>query len=310
MRKKVSIFGAGNVGASLAQLLVSSGIADCALIDVAPGLAEGKALDLAQARPLYGADVKIEGGEDSSLIQGSDLVVITAGITRRPGMSRNQLLETNARIVSQCAAAVKKHAPQAFIIVVSNPLDAMTWLAADITGFKKNKVMGMAGALDSSRFVSLLADALKASVKDIQALVLGGHGDQMVPVLSAATWQGQPVAQILARDQLSKIIDRTRNAGAEIVSKMNTSAFFSPAAGVFQMLKAIFADEKRLLCASAWLKGEYGIKGLFIGVPIILGKDGVEKVVELEMTREEKAELEKSRAAVSKLVSELKKLKI
>jgi malate dehydrogenase len=310
MRKKISIFGAGNVGASLAQLIVASGIADCSLIDVAPGLAEGKALDLSHARPLYGRDVKVEGGEDDALVQGSELVVITAGVTRKPGMSRDQLLETNARIVAQCAASVKKHAPQAFVIVVSNPLDAMTWLAAETTGFKKNKVMGMAGALDSSRFISLLADELKVSVRDIQALVLGGHGDQMVPVLSSATWQGQPAAGLLTKEQLSKIIERTRNAGAEIVSKMKTSAFFSPAAGAFAMLKAIFQDEKRLLCASVRLDGEYGVKGLFIGVPVVLGKDGVEKVVELELTGEEKAELAKSKEAVANLVSELKKLKL
>jgi malate dehydrogenase len=310
MRKKISIFGAGNVGTSLAQLVVFTGLADCAMVDVAAGVAEGKALDLSQARPVYGTDVKIQASDDASIIKGSDLVVITAGITRKPGMSRDQLLETNARIVAQCASGVKKHAPKAFIIVVSNPLDAMTWLASEVSGFEKNKVMGMAGVLDSSRFISFLADALDASVKDIQAMVLGGHGDQMVPLLSYANWQGQPVEKLLPREELSKIVDRTRNAGAEIVAKMNTSAFYSPAASAFSMAKAIFYDEKRLVPCSAALNGEYGIKDIFLGVPVILGRGGVEKIVELKISKEEKAELEKSANSVQNLVNELKKLKI
>lgn len=310
MRKKVSVFGAGNVGASLAQLIVFNGIADCALVDVASGVAAGKALDLSEARPIYGSDVKVEGSTDAAIIKGSDVVVITAGITRKPGMSRDQLLETNARIVANCAESVKKFAPKSIIIVISNPLDAMTWLAAEVSGFEKNRVMGMAGVLDSARFVSFLADELGASVKDIQAMVLGGHGDQMVPVLSSSNWQGEPVEKLLPKEQLQKIIDRTRNAGAEIVSLLNTSAFYSPAAGAFLMIKAIFGDEKRLLPCSAFLNGEYGVSGLFIGVPVILGKDGVEKVIMLDLSAREKKELAKSVAAVSGLVDALKKLKI
>jgi len=310
MRKKVSIFGAGNVGASLAQLLVLSGIADASLIDVAPGLAQGKALDLSQARPLYPADVKVEGSTDPAIIKGSDLVVITAGITRKPGMSRDQLLETNARIVAQCASAAKKYAPKAIIIVVSNPLDAMTWLAQKKSGFEKRRVMGMAGILDSARFISFLANALAASVKDIQALVLGGHGDQMVPLLSSATWQGRPVADLIPRNQLEKIVERTRNAGAEIVSLMNTSAFYSPAAAAFTMLKAVFSDEKRLFPCSVALSGQYGVKDLYLGVPVILGKEGVEKVVELKLSKAEKEQFAQSAESVRNLVAQLRKLKL
>jgi len=310
MRKKISIFGAGNVGASLAQLVVYNGTADLALVDVLAGVAEGKALDLSQARPLYGSDVKIQAGDDPLIIAGSDLVVITAGITRKPGMSRDQLLETNAKIVAQCAAAVKKHTPAAFIIVVSNPLDAMTWVAAEVSGADKKKVMGMAGVLDSSRLVSLLADELKASVKDIQAMVLGGHGDQMAPVLSCATWQGRPIEKLMPRERLEEIIARTRNAGAELVAKMNTSAFFSPAAGAFEMLKAVCNDEKRLLACSARLDGEYGLKDIFIGVPVVLGAAGVEKIVELALNAGEKAELEKSAESVRNLIRGLKKLNL
>jgi len=310
MRRKIAIFGAGNVGASLAQLIVFSGIADCALVDVAPGVAEGKALDLSHARPVYGSDVKVEGSVDASIIKSADIVVITAGITRKPGMSRDQLLETNARIVAQCSDAAKNFAPKSIIIVISNPLDAMTWLAAEKCGFDKKRVMGMAGVLDSSRFVSFLATELDASVKDIQAMVLGGHGDQMVPLLSCALWQGQPIEKLIPKDRLEKIIERTRNAGAEIVSLLNTSAFYSPAAGAFSMIKAALWDEKRLLPCSAFLDGEYGAKGLFIGVPVILGRNGIEKVVELELTASEKKDLEKSVAAVSGLIDTLKKLKI
>lgn len=309
MRRKIGILGAGNVGASLGQLIVFTGLADLALVDVAEGLAEGKALDLAEARPLYGSEVEISGGTDVSLLQDSDLVVITAGMTRKPGMTREQLLEANARIVKECANAVKKFAEEAFVIVVTNPLDAMTWLVSEITNFPKTKVMGMAGILDSARFKHFLADALNVSVKDLQAIVLGGHGDEMVPVLSSATWQGIRVENLLSVEQLGQIVERTKNAGAEIVSKMKTSAFFSPSASVFEMIKAIFYDEKRLVPCSVWLNGEYGVKGLYIGVPVILGKNGVEKVVEIELTAGEKELFHKSVRAVQETVEELKGLK-
>jgi len=310
MRKKIGIFGAGNVGASLGQLIVFTGVADLALVDVIEGLAEGKALDLSEARPVYGSDVRVIGGTDPAIIQDADLVVLTAGITRKPGMSREELLETNARIVGRCAEAVKKYARNAFVIVVSNPLDTMTYVVAEKTGFSKNRVMGMAGVLDSARFRYFLSEALGASVKDIQAVVLGGHGDEMVPLLSYATWQGEKVEKLIPSEALSKIIERTKNAGAEIVSKLKTSAFYSPSASVFEMIKTIFNDEKRVLPCSAWLNGEYGVTGLYVGVPVILGKGGVEKILELELTDKEKELFEKSVQAVRLSVEKLKGLKV
>ena len=310
MRKKIAIFGAGNVGASLSQLIVQSNIADLALVDILKDLAMGKALDLAQAKPVYGSDVEIIAGSEPELIKGSELVVITAGATRKPGMTREQLLETNARICAQCARAIKKHTPGAIVIVVSNPLDAMTYLCAEITGFDKSRVIGMAGVLDSARLKLFLADALGASVKDIQAMVLGGHGDQMVPVLSYSSWQGERLERLLSKSRLKAIIERTKNAGAEIVSKLGSSAYYSPSASCFEMIKAILSDEKRLLACSAWLKGEYGLKGIYLGVPIILGKNGVEKVVELKLNSWELRQLKKSADTVFALINQLKKIKL
>ena len=310
MRKKISIFGAGNVGSALGQLLASSGTADLVLVDVVPGRAEGKALDLAQATPLYQRDIKIIGGENSRLIKNSNLVVITAGAVRKPGMSRDELLEINARIVQECARAIKKYAPKALVIVVSNPLDAMTWLCYKILGFKRERVMGMAGVLDSARFKYLLAQKLGASVKDLQAMVLGGHGDDMVPVLSTALWQGQRIDKLLSPKELKEIVQKTRNAGAEIVAKMQTSAFFSPSASIFEMIKAIFKDEKRLLPCSVIVQGEYGFKGIALGLPVILGARGVERIVELKLSRTEQKALEKSAQRVKNLIKKLNSLKI
>ncbi len=309
MRKKIGIFGAGNVGASLGQLIVFTGLADLVLVDIAEGIAEGKALDLGAARPIYGSDVKVAGGTAAALIQDADLAVITAGITRKPGMTREQLLETNAKIVGQCADAIKRYAGSAIVIVISNPLDTMTWVAAETTGFDQKRVMGMAGALDSARFRHFLAEALGASVKDLQAMVLGGHGDEMVPLLSYSTWQGEKVERRVSPEVLNKIVERTKNAGAEVVAKLKTSAFYSPAAGAFEMIKAICNDEKRLLPCSAFLNGEYGVKGIFVGVPAVLGKDGVEQVVELELTASEKQLFEKSCAGVRASVERLKSIK-
>ncbi len=309
MRKKITIFGAGNVGASLGQLVVFSGIADLAMIDIAEGIAEGKALDLAQARPVYGSDSKVIGGSDPSLTRDADLVVITAGITRKPGMSREELLETNAKIVGQCASAVGQYAGNALVIVISNPLDVMTYVASEAGKLDRRKVMGMAGVLDSARFRHFLSEAIGGSVKDIQAMVLGGHGDEMVPLLSYAVWQGEKIQKLVPAEVLEKIVTRTKNAGAEIVSKLKTSAFYSPAASAFEMIKAIFGDEKRLLPCSAWLNGEYGVKGIYVGVPVILGSAGVEKVVELELTAQEKESFAKSCQAVRSSVEKLKGLK-
>lgn len=298
------------MGASLGQMVVFTGIADLALIDIVEGIAEGKALDLAQARPLYGSDVKVEGGTEAALVKDADLAVITAGITRQPGMSREELLLTNARIVGQCAEATGKYAPNAFVMMISNPLDAMTYVAAQKTGFPKNRVMGMAGVLDSARFRHFLSEAIGGSVKDIQAMVLGGHGDEMVPLLSSAVWQGEKIEKVVSAEALEKIVSRTKNAGSEIVSKLKTSAFYSPAASAFEMIQAIFNDEKRLLPCSAWLEGEYGVNGIYVGVPVILGKGGVEKIVELELTEKEKELFAQSCQAVKSSVEKLKGLKV
>jgi len=310
MRKKIAIFGAGNVGASLAQLIVLNELADVALVDVALGLAEAKALDLSQAKPIYRSDVKVIGGVEPSLIKGADLVVITAGAVRKPGMSRDELLETNAKIVAQCARATKKYAKNSILIVVTNPLDAMTWLAYKISGFEKNRVMGMAGVLDSARFCYFLSEELGASVKDLNAMVLGGHGDDMVPLLSTASLKGQRISKLIPKEKLDKIIERTRRAGAEIVEKMKTSAFYSPSASIFEMIRAIFNDEKRLLACSAILSGEYGLKDIAFGVPCVLGKKGVEKIVEFELSKKEKQELNKSARRVKNLIEKLSSFKL
>jgi malate dehydrogenase len=303
MRKKVTVIGAGNVGATLAHRIVDKQLADVALIDILEGVPQGKALDLLEAGPIEGYDVQIKGTNDYKDTANSDVVVMTAGFPRKPGMSRDDLLKANYEVVKAAIEQASKQSPNAILIVVTNPLDAMVQTAYRVSGFPKNRVIGMAGVLDSARYRTFLAEALKVSVQDVEGLVLGGHGDTMVPVPSYTTVAGVPVTQLMPKDQLDKIIDRTRKGGAEIVNLLKTgSAFYAPSAAVVQMIDAIFNDRKKILPCAAYLDGEYGIKGLFVGVPVKLGAGGIEEVVQIKLTPEEQAGLEKSAAAVKELV--------
>jgi malate dehydrogenase len=303
MRKKVTVIGAGNVGATLAHRLVDKQLADVALIDILEGIPQGKGLDLLEAGPIEGYDVKITGTNDYKDTANSDVVVMTAGFPRKPGMSRDDLLKANYVVVKAAIEQAAKYSPNAILIVVTNPLDAMVQTAFRVSGFPKNRVIGMAGVLDSARYRTFLAEALKVSVQDVEGLVLGGHGDTMVPVPSYTTVAGVPVSQLMPKDQLDKIIDRTRKGGAEIVNLLKTgSAFYAPSAAVVQMIDAIFNDRKKVLPCAAFLEGEYGINGLFVGVPVKLGANGIEEIVKIRLTPEEQSELEKSAAAVKELV--------
>jgi len=303
MRKKVTVIGAGNVGATLAHRIVDKQLADVALIDILEGVPQGKGLDLLEAAPIEGYDVKIKGTNDYKDTANSDIVVMTAGFPRKPGMSRDDLLRANYDVVKAAIGQAAKHSPDAILIVVTNPLDAMVQTAFRVSGFPKNRVMGMAGILDSARYRTFLAEALNVSVQDVEGLVLGGHGDTMVPVPSYTTVAGVPVSQLMSKEQLDKIIDRTRKGGAEIVNLLKTgSAFYAPSAAVVQMIDAIFNDRKKILPCAAYLEGEYGIHGLFVGVPLKLGARGIEEIVQIKLTPEEQAALEKSAAAVKELV--------
>src|SRR5208282_2020238 len=302
IRKKVTVVGAGNVGAEVAQRLVDKQMADVVLIDILEGVPQGKALDMLESGPVEGYDVKIRGTNDYADTANSDLVVITAGFARKPGMSRDDLLKMNYEVVKGVTEKAAKYSPEAILIVVTNPLDAMVQTAFKVSGFPKNRVIGMAGVLDTARYRTFLAEALNVSVQDVEGLVLGGHGDTMVPVPSYTTIAGVPVAQLMPKEQLDKIIDRTRKGGAEIVNLLKTgSAFYAPSAAVVQMIDAIFNDRKKILPCAAYLEGEYGIKGLFVGVPVKLGARGIEEIVTIKLTPEEQAALEKSAAAVKEL---------
>ncbi|MBF0493523.1 MAG: malate dehydrogenase [Candidatus Omnitrophica bacterium] len=306
MRHKVSVIGAGNVGATCAQYILENKLADVVLVDKVEGLPQGKALDMMAAGPSRGFDADIKGSNDYADTADSDIVVITAGLARQPGMSREDLLAKNVAIVKSVTEDVSKRSPKSIIIVVTNPLDVMSYLAWKISGFKSNKVIGMAGVLDSARFRCFLAKELKVSAGDIQAMVLGGHGDSMVPLARFCTVAGVPVTELLSKEKLDKIIERTKNAGAEVVAHLKTgSAYYSPAASVVEMVECILKDKKRLLPASAYLNGEYGLKDLYIGVPVILGASGVEKVLELPLTAEEKKLLGDSASVVSSNIKSL-----
>jgi malate dehydrogenase len=279
---------------------------DVTLVDIVEGVAKGKALDLLEAGPVRGYDTMIEGSGDMRAVAGSDLIIVTAGLPRKPGMSRTDLLKANADIVRGIARAIKEHAPKAFVITVTNPLDVMTYLMYRVTGFPRERVIGMAGVLDSARFRAFLAMEIGVSVEDIQAMVLGGHGDTMVPILSNATVSGVPVAKFIKSDRLAEIVQRTRDGGAEIVKLLQTgSAFYAPASSAVQMAEAILKDKKRLLPACAHLEGEYGFRDLYLGVPCILGSRGLEKIVELDLTADEKAALAKSAEDVKKGIADL-----
>jgi malate dehydrogenase len=303
MRKKVTVVGAGNVGATLAHWLAAKQLGDVVLLDIVEGVPQGKGLDLLQAGPVEGYDVKIKGTNDFADTAGSDIVVMTAGLPRKPGMSRDDLLKANFDVVKPTIEKVAKYSPECILIVVTNPLDAMAQTAYKVSGFPKNRVIGMAGILDSARYRAFLAEALNVSVQNIQALVLGGHGDTMVPVPSYTSVAGIPIADLMPKEQLDKIIARTAKGGGEIVGLLKTgSAYYAPSAGVAEMVDAIFNDRKKILPCAAYLEGEYGIKGLFVGVPVKLGAGGIEQIIEIKLTPEEQAALEKSAAAVKELV--------
>ena len=302
-RKKVTVVGAGNVGATTAQRLFERGYMDIVLVDVVEDMPQGKALDIAESGPVLGVDASIIGSNGYDESADSDVVVVTAGIARKPGMSRDDLLFTNMKIIGSVIGEVAGRSPNTTLIIVSNPLDAMVQHAYSLAGFPKNRVVGMAGVLDTARFRTFLAQELNVSVKDIQAYVLGGHGDQMVPLTKYTTIGGVPIGDLLSDEALDRIIKRTQGGGGEIVALLKTgSAFYAPSAAVAEMVDAILLDQKRQLPCAALLEGEYGIDGIYMGVPVILGAAGVEKVVELDLTAEEKTLLDKSADAVRELV--------
>lgn len=303
MRSKVTIVGAGNVGASTAQIVAGRGYADVVLVDIVEGLPQGKALDLLESTPVIGSDVQIVGTNGYEETEGSDIAVITSGIARRPGMSRDDLLLTNMGIVKGVVEQIIARSPNSILIIVSNPLDAMAQIAFHTSKFPRNRVIGMAGVLDTARFRTFLAQELNVSVEDVRAYVLGGHGDTMVPLVRYTTVAGIPVSELIAKDRLDSIVQRARDGGAEIVNLLKTgSAFYAPAASVAQMVDAIILDRKRILPCAAYLQGEYGINNLFVGVPVKLGAGGIEEIIEIKLTPEEDAALKRSAAEVEELV--------
>ncbi|HTR77311.1 MAG TPA: malate dehydrogenase [Gemmatimonadaceae bacterium] len=308
MVNKITVVGAGNVGATTAQRVAEKELArSVVVVDVLDGIPQGKGLDQWQSAPIELFDSRIIGTNTYDETADSDLVIITAGIARKPGMSRDDLLNTNAGIVKQVSENIKRTSPNAIVIVVSNPLDVMCAVAKAATGFPRQRVIGMAGVLDTARYRAFLATALDVSVRDIQAMVLGGHGDTMVPLVSYTTVSGIPIRQLLAEDTINAIVDRTRNGGAEIVKYLKTgSAYYAPSSGAVQMAEAIVNDQRRILPCSAWLEGEYGLNGLFLGVPCKLGRRGLEQVIEVELTAAERAALAKSAEAVREPMSVLK----
>ncbi len=302
MRKKISIIGAGNVGSTAAHWIMAKELADVVLVDVAEGLPQGKALDLLQALPIERSDVHITGSNDYAATANSDIVIITAGIPRKPGMSRDDLLHTNFKIMSDVVGKVVAYSPESILIVVSNPLDAMVQAAYRLSGFNRERVIGMAGILDSGRFKSFIAEELQVSVENMSCLVLGGHGDSMVPLVRFTTVASIPITELLSKERIDAIIQRTRDGGAEIVKLLKTgSAYYAPAAAAVEMAEAILKDKKKILPCAAFLQGEYGINGYYTGVLCKLGAAGLEQIVELRLTEEEQAALWKSAATVKEL---------
>jgi malate dehydrogenase len=302
MRKKVSIVGAGNVGATAAHWIAAKELADVVLIDVVDGIPQGKALDLLEAMPIEKRDVHVLGSNDYAASANSDVVIITAGIPRKPGMSRDDLLHTNFKIMSDVVAKVVAQSPESILIVVSNPLDAMAQAAFRQAGFNRERVIGMAGVLDSARFRSFIAEELQVSVENVTAFVLGGHGDTMVPLARYSTVAGIPITELMTAERIEQLVQRTRDGGAEIVKYLKTgSAYYAPSAAATEMVEAILKDKKKIMPCAAFLQGEYGIEGYFIGVPCKLGAGGLEKIIEIKLTREEDAALKKSAAAVKEL---------
>ena len=303
MRSKVTIVGAGNVGATTAQRIFDKGYADVVLVDIVEGLPQGKALDMLEAGPVVGSDATVLGTNGYEETAGSDIVVITSGIARKPGMSRDDLLLTNMKIVTSVVKEVVKHSPDCILLPVTNPLDAMAQRTFQVSGFPKSRVVGMAGVLDTARFRTFLAEELAVSVESISAYVLGGHGDTMVPVVGSTTVGGRPVADLLPPERLEAIVQRTRDGGAEIVGLLKTgSAYYAPSASISQMVESILLDKKQVLPCTTYLEGEYGIDGIFVGVPVKLGSSGIEEVIEFDLTPDELAELRRSADAVRELV--------
>ncbi|MBI3455213.1 MAG: malate dehydrogenase [Candidatus Rokubacteria bacterium] len=306
-RAKVTVVGAGNVGATTAQYIVERELADVVLTDVIEGLPQGKALDLLEAGPIHRYDCRLIGANDYKDTAGSDLVVITAGLARKPGMSRDDLLFKNAEIVRAVVREVVALSPDAILIIVTNPLDAMAQLAWKASGLPKHRVIGMAGILDSARFRTFIAQELDVSVEDVTAFVLGGHGDTMVPLPRYSTVAGIPITELLPKDRIEALVQRTANGGAEIVNLLKTgSAFYAPGASVTEMVEAILRDKRKVLPCAVYLEGEYGIRGLFVGVPVKLGRRGIEQIIQITLTPDEDAALKRSAAAVKELVDKLK----
>jgi len=314
-RNKIALVGAGNIGGTLALLAGLKDLGDIALFDIVEGVPQGKSLDLVQSSPVEGFDAKITGANDYKVIKGADVVIVTAGVPRRPGMSRDDLVETNAKVMDQVGAAIKKHCPKAFVICITNPLDAMVWVLQQASGVPTHKIVGMAGVLDSARFRYFLAEEMGVSVEDVSAFVLGGHGDSMVPMPRYSTVAGIPLPDLvkmgwIEQKKLDQIVQRTRDGGAEIVGLLKTgSAFYAPAASAISMAESYLKDKKRVLPCAAYLTGQYGIKDLFVGVPVVIGAGGVERVVELQLSKSEKSMLDTSVASVRGLVDACKALK-
>ena len=306
MRKKVTVVGAGNVGATLAHRLVDKELADVVLIDILEGIPQGKGLDLLEAGPIEGYDCRITGTNEYKETAGSDIVVITAGIARKPGMSRDDLLNTNSKIVGDVTRNVVEHSPDTILIIVSNPLDAMCHVALKVSGFPKQRVFGMAGVLDTARFRTFIAMELNVSVENVNAFVLGGHGDTMVPLPRYSNVAGIPITELLSQEQLDRLVKRTRNGGAEIVNYLKSgSAYYAPSAATAEMVESILKDKKKILPCAAYLQGEYGVHDLYVGVPVKLGAAGIEQIIEIKLTPEEQAALNHSAASVQELVTVL-----
>ncbi|MDP8989696.1 MAG: malate dehydrogenase [Acidobacteriota bacterium] len=307
MRNKITVVGGGNVGASAAINLAMKELGDVVLVDVVEGVPQGKGLDMAQMGPIEGYDVQLTGANDYAPTANSDVVVITAGLARKPGMSRDDLLIANYEVVKSVTENIAKHSPNAILVLVTNPLDAMCTVAHHVSKFPKHRVVGMAGVLDSARFRTFIAMELNVSVENVTAVVLGGHGDTMVPVTRLSNVSGIPLSELIPADRLAAIVDRTRNGGAEIVKYLKTgSAYYAPSAAAVEMVESILKDKKKVLPCAALLEGEYGIKGLFVGVPVKLGRNGIEKIYEMQLNAEEKAMLAKSASSVQELVDVLK----
>ncbi len=313
-RKKIALIGAGQIGGTLALLAGLKQLGDIVMCDIVEGVPQGKSLDLAEATPVEGFDARYAGSNDYAAIAGSDVVIVTAGVPRKPGMSRDDLIGINAKVMGQVGAAIKANAPNAFVICITNPLDVMVWVLREACGLPQNRVVGMAGVLDSARFRYFLAEEFKVSVEDVTAFVLGGHGDSMVPLIRYSTVAGIPLPDLVkmgwtTKERLDKIVQRTRDGGGEIVNLLKTgSAFYAPASSAIVMAEAFLRDKKRVVPCAAWLTGQYGVKDLYVGVPVVIGEKGVERIIEITLEGEEKTAFDKSVAAVRGLLDATKKL--